>query len=107
VNFEKYSKQQFESRGLSTPSSRKLADELQGDVTEEIQAAVLAAVRNVVEGLNACGHDLKPYGKIRAGDISFRDEPSEGQCHLRLACDFTISAGYAHTLTEAEEDNPI
>ena len=101
MNFEKYSKRQFELRGLSTPSSRKLADELQADVTEEIQAAVLAAFRNVVEGLNARGHDLKPYGEIRAGDISFRDEPSAWQCYLRIACDFTISAGYA------EEDNPI
>ena len=49
MNFEKYSKQRFESLGLDTPASRKLAGELQDDVTEEIHAAVLAAFLNVMD----------------------------------------------------------
>ena len=102
MNFEKYSKQQCESHGLNTPAARKLADELQEDVTEEIHAAVLAAFLNVVERLNAQGHDLKPYDEIRAGDISFRDESVEGQCYLRLACNVVVSAGYSHTMTVDE-----
>jgi hypothetical protein len=102
MNFEKYSKHQFESRGLNTPAARKLADELQDDVTEEVHAAVLAAFQNVVERLNAQGHNLQLYEEIRAGDITFRDELVEGQCFLRLACNVVISAGYAHTMTVEE-----
>ena len=102
MNFEKYSKRQFDSLGLNTPAARKRADELQNDVTEEIHSAVLAAFQNVVERLNARGHNLTPYEEIRAGDITFRDEPIEGQCFLRLACDVVISAGYSHTMTVDE-----
>ena len=102
MNFEKYSKQQFEARGLDTPAARQLADELQDDVAEEIHEAVLAAFMKVVEGLNERGHKLTPYGEIQVGDISLRDEPGEGRCNLRLACDVVISAGYSDT-TSADE----
>jgi hypothetical protein len=97
MNFEKYTKRQFEGFGLDTPAARQLADELQGDVAKEIHEAVLAAFVKVVEGLNARGHNLTPYDEILAGDISFREESSEGRCKLRLACDVVISAGYSHT----------
>jgi len=93
MNFEKYSKRQFEARGLDTSAARELADELQDDVAREIHVEVLAAFMKVVEGLNVQGHNLTPYGEIQVGDISFRDEPVEGQCNLRLACDVVISAG--------------
>ena len=102
MNFEKYSKQQFESLGLNTSASRALAHELRDDVTEEIHAVVLAAFQNVVESLNARGHKLQPYGEIHPGDIPFRDETVEGQCYLRLGCDVVISAGYADTITADE-----
>ena len=107
MNFEKYSKRQFDSLGLDTPAARKLADELQDDVTEEIHSAVLAAFQNVVERLNAQGHNLKTDGEIRAGDIPFRDEPVEGQCYLRLGCDVVISAGYSHTMTVDEIETEV
>lgn len=97
MNFEKYSKRQFDSCSLNTPAARTLADQLEKDVAEEIHAAVLAAFQSVVERLNAQGHNLKQYGEICAGDIAFRDESVEGQCYLRLGCDVVISAGYAHT----------
>ncbi len=102
MNFEKYSKSQFESRGIDSPAARQLADQLQDDVAKEIHDSVLAAFLKVVEGLNARGHNLQPYDEISLGDISFRDEPVEGQCFLRLACDSTISAGYSHTITVSE-----
>jgi hypothetical protein len=98
MDFEKYSKREFESCGIDSPAARELADELQDDVAKEIHDSVLAAFLRVVEGLNAHGHDLQPYGEINIGDISFRDERVEGQCFLRLACDSTISAGYSHTI---------
>ncbi|SRR5260370_29342732 len=104
MNFEKYSKKQFESLGVNTPDARQLADELQRDVNEEIHAAVLPAFLNIVERLNAQGHHLEIYDETRAGDITYRDEPVNGQCYLRLACDTVISAGYADTMTVDEID---
>ena len=99
MNFEKYSKQQFELLGLNNPAARKLADELEVDVNEEIHAAVLPAFMSIVERLNAQGHNLTVDDQIRVGDIAFRDEPIEGQCSLRLGSYVAISAGYAHTMT--------
>jgi hypothetical protein len=104
MNYEKYSKQQFESLGLNSPTARQLADELQDDVNAEIHAAVLPAFLNIVERLNAQGHRLEMYDETRVGDITYRDEPIDGQCHLRLACDTVISAGYADTMTVDEID---
>jgi hypothetical protein len=105
MDFEKYSKEQFESR--DDASARRLADELQDDVTEEIHGAVYEAVQNVIKGLNGQGHKLTPYEEIRPGDVSFRDEPVEGQCYLRLACDVVISAGYSDTRTVDEVEAEI
>jgi hypothetical protein len=107
MNFAKYSKQQFESLGLNTPAARKLADELQIDVNDEIHEAVLSAFLGVVQRLNAQGHRLTIHDEPRAGDISFRDEPIDGECYLRLGCDVVISAGYAHTMTVDEIDAEI
>jgi hypothetical protein len=102
MNFEKYSKRQFEARGIDSRAARELADELQDDVAREIHEAVLAAFMKVVEGLNAQGHGLTPYDEIRVGDISLRDESGDGRCNLRLACDVVISAGYSHTVAAGE-----
>ena len=104
MDFEKYSKHQFESLGLDSPGARRLADELQDDVNAEIHAVVLPAFLNIVERLNAQGHRLQMYDQTRVGDITYRDEPIDGQCYLRLACDTVISAGYADTVTVDEID---
>lgn len=107
MNFEKYCKQQFDAHGLNTLAARKLADELQDDVTEEIHAAVLSAFLHIVERLNAHGHNLLLDGESSAGDVSFRDEPVEGECYLRLGCNVVVSAGYAHTMTTDEIEAEI
>jgi hypothetical protein len=97
MNFKKYSKQLFESHGLNTPAARRLADELQDDVSREIHIAVLEEFRKIIDALNAQGHQLEVDGEIKIGDLPFRDESNAGQCGLRLACDVVISAGYSDT----------
>jgi len=104
MDFKKYSKQQFESLGLNSPAARRLADELQDDVNAEIHATILPAFLNIVERLNALGHRLEMSDESRVGDITYRDEPIDEQCYLRLACDTVISAGYADTRTIDEID---
>lgn len=102
MNYKRYSKEEFEKRGLDSPAARALAVELQDDVTREIHGIVLAAFQDVVQRLNAEGHNLQP-DEIKLGDIAYRDVPtSDDECHLRLGCDVIISAGYAH-LCSAEE----
>ena len=105
MDYARYSKQQFAERGLDSLPARQLADELQNDVAEELRATVSAAFLKIIEGLNAQGHNLAPYGEEKIGDIAFRDEPQEDFCFLRLACDVVISAGYADTepATKAKE----
>ena len=105
MDFEKYSKQQFES--TDAIGARRLADELQDDLVEELHGAMYETFLNLVEGLNAQGHHLAPYDETRPGDIAFRDEPVDGQCYLRLGCDVVISAGYSDTRTVDEIDAKI
>ena len=107
MNFEKYPKSKFESLASDPDATRRLADELQDDVVQEIHEAVFTAFLKVVDGLNAEGHDLRLYEEIRPGDIAYRDEPVEGQCNLRLGCDVVISAGYSDTKTIEEIDAEI
>lgn len=98
MNFKKYSKQAFEDSGLNTPEARKLANELENDVAQEIHMTVLEEFRKIIDALNAQGHNLEVYGEMKIGDIAFRDEPKDGQCKLRLGCDVVISAGYSDTI---------
>ena len=97
MDYAKYSKQQFAERGVDSPAAQQLADELADDVAAELHAVVLAAFLKIVDDLNAQGHNLALYGEAKVGDISFRDEPQEDFCFLRLACDTVISSGYADT----------
>ena len=97
MNYAKYSKQQFAERGIDSPAARELADELQNDVAGELHKVVSAAFQEIIDALNAQGHNLALYGEAKVGEIAFRDEPLEDHCFLRLACDVVISAGYAHT----------
>lgn len=96
MNFAKYSKEKFASLGLNTPDARKLAAELQFEVSKVIRPAVEPVFLDVIEQLNVQGHNLKTPDDSRAGDLCFRDEPIKGQCGLRLGCDVVVSAGYPH-----------
>ncbi|MEO8435848.1 MAG: hypothetical protein ABI596_13190 [Pyrinomonadaceae bacterium] len=107
INSEKYSKEKFETLGLNTSDARKLAHALEVEVNEVIRSVVRADLKKVADDLNEKGHRLTIYGDSR-GDISFRDEPNEGQCHLRLGCNIVTSAGYAHdapTLSQQARDS--
>jgi hypothetical protein len=103
MNFEKYSKSEFESLTADPAAARRLADQLQDEVLQEVHEAVYTAFLRVIDGLNAKGHDLRLSEEIGLGDIAYRDEV-EGHCNLRLACDVVISAGYSDTKTVEEID---
>jgi hypothetical protein len=102
MNFERYSKSEFESLTAHPAAARRLADQLQDDVVQEVHEAAYTAFLRVVDGLNAKGHDLR-LEEISPGEIAYRDQV-EGYCNLRLACDVVISAGYCDTKTVEEID---
>ena len=104
MNFDKYSKAKFESVALDAVATRRLADELQDDVAQEIHEAVSTAFLSVIDALNREGHNLRLYEEIRPGELAYLDSPVEGECKLRLACDVIISAGYSDMKTVEEID---
>jgi hypothetical protein len=104
MNFKKYSQSEFDSLALDAAATRRLADELEDEVMQEIHEAVSTVFLSVIDALNREGHALKLDGEILSGEIAYRDEPMEGECKLRLACDVIVSAGYSDTKTVEEID---
>jgi hypothetical protein len=102
MDYNKYSKNIFLKRGLNSIDARRLADELQSDVLDEMQSRLLENFKEIVSNLNLVGHDLQP-DEINLGDIAFKDRDQNGKCYLRLGCDLIISAGFAHVIEN--EDN--
>jgi hypothetical protein len=98
MNYEKYSKEEFDKRELDSPAARQLADELENDVADELHKVVSSAFIDIIDRLNAKGHKLSPYDEIIVGDLAFRDESEDGVCYLRLACNVVISTGYADVI---------
>jgi hypothetical protein len=107
MNYEKYTKAKFEAVGLNTPEARALADQLQDDVDAELHTVLLPKFQEIVSKLNAGGHNLTPYDEIQVGDIAYRDEPTEGDCHLRLGYDTVVSAGYADTISSEQAEREL
>ena len=107
MDYDKYSRAAFEACGRNSDDARRLSERLQEVVNAELHPVILAAFQRVVAALNARGHDLRPYGDIVAGDVSFRDQTSQCDCKLRLACDVIISAGYSHTMTPEQADGEL
>jgi hypothetical protein len=107
MDYDKYTKVKFEAAGRNTREARDLCNQLQDDVIEELHTVVLPKFQEIISKLNEVDHNLTPYSEIIAGDIEYRDEPTEGSCYLRLACDMVISSGYAHTISPEQSEKGI
>ena len=91
----------FRRLGKGTSAAKLLADELSREVTSQLQEVIADKMRQIVAQLNTLGHQLRPYGRERVGEVNYRDDhygDTEYQCNLRLSVDLVISAGYAHIL---------
>lgn len=107
MDYDKYTKVKFEAAGRNTREARALCNQLQDDVIEELHTVLLPKFQEIISKLNEAGHHLTPYSEIIAGDIQYRDEPTEGFCYLRLACDMVTSSGYAHTISPEQSEQGI
>ncbi|MCB1985459.1 MAG: hypothetical protein H6936_14245 [Burkholderiales bacterium] len=100
MEYSKYSKDEFEKAGINSTQARALADKLEEDVLQALDAEIGAAFAKVISRLNKEGHDLSQYSEIVPGEYEFRGKQSDGNCGLRLACVVVISASYSHTVDE-------
>ena len=107
MNYDKYTKDKFEAAGRNTREARDLCNQLQDDVMEELHTVVLPKFQEIISKINEVGHNLAPYSEIIAGDIEYRDEPTDGFCYLRLGCDMVISSGYAHTFSPEHSEQEL
>jgi hypothetical protein len=104
---EHYSRAAFDKVGLDTPEAAELAKALADDVLMEVDSVARARMLQIVERLNAMGHQLKPDAPLVPGDLSFRDDSGEGEsyrCRLRVALDCVVSTGFAHLKRENDDD---
>jgi len=102
---DRFSAEAFEKCGPDSDAARKLSDDLADEIQKQVHTATTEYMEKIIRKLNSMGHNLKPYGEIRPGDISYRDDAGHGAaytCKLRLAADTVVSAGYSH-LTNPED----
>ena len=101
-----FSKNRFQVEVQSSPSVRRLSDQLQEQVLAMLQEGVSTTLHEIVKLLNEHGHDLRLYYPPEPGDISFRDDRGSGgtyECDLRLGVDVVVSVGFRDTVVMASE----
>ena len=99
----RFSKNAFIEEYQRAPSSRNLSDALEAEIQQEVHEVVMPKVLEIVERLNAMGHQLREYTSPRPGDISFRDEEQTNGGYLsllRLGLDTIVSVGFRDAITE-------
>jgi hypothetical protein len=98
---ERFSLQQFESRGLNSDDSNALARDLQTAIAEEVMGDLRALAERVATRLRELGHavtesgsELDPSGMA---SVTFTDTsrgPDRSTHRLRFNLDLVVSAGF-------------
>lgn len=99
----RFSKSSFMEEYQRDPSSRNLSDALEAEIQQEIHEVVMPKMLEIVERLNAMGHQLREYTPPIPGDISFRDEVQTAEGYvslLRVGLDTVVSVGFRDAITE-------
>ena len=109
---QKFSYKSFKNLGLDSDKARKLADELEFAVTKEFHLTLKDKMVEIVENLNAMGHNLRLYEDFNSDEvedaIGYRDDngidssSDDYACKLRLDLTLIIAAGFSH-FTDCKE----
>ena len=102
MDYTGYAQSKFDRLGLDSPEAKALARQLEEEVTGELHQAIMPVFERIIAGLNSMGHNLTIYGDVMAGDVAYRDQTGPEECHLRLAYDIIVSAGYGHLIHPEE-----
>ena len=95
---DRFSLPSFERVRDNPDALRALADDLQLEITQELQNCMLPKFLELVSKLNQLGHNLREYEDIQIDHVHYRDdviETGEYDCKLRLAATLVVGAGYA------------
>jgi hypothetical protein len=93
---ERFSSEAFRESKLDSPQARILADQLSDAILARLHRALDAEMQRIVQELNAKGHQLKPVGEAKPGDLQFWDSNGPDTCKLRIGADVVVSTGYSH-----------
>jgi hypothetical protein len=81
-------------RSEAAPDRDERIAELQSEVEQLVQAHVAEAMRRVVTGLNALGHQLVEEARDENGGICFETDKGAPGLYYYLCYDTTVSAGW-------------
>jgi hypothetical protein len=95
MNYARYSKKALDVLPPRSAELKQRIVELRTDVMMELHAAIAAKFREIVNHLNAFGHDLHEDSSSKPGDIDYAQ--GERPNPFYLCCGTTISAGYRST----------
>jgi hypothetical protein len=112
---DRFSSIEFQRLGLNTPEARERADLLADEVYTRLHRAIESQLREIVERLNAMGHNLQLKNSIIGNatypdEVDYRDESERNEhygCRLRLTVNTVISTGYAHLIAEDDPADPL
>jgi hypothetical protein len=101
MNFDQYSRSEFEMLGHGTDEAHALADRMKKEVQSDLYELIRPRMLEIASELKKRGHDLTEDTKNYPDCICFREVGEEKQRApgLILAVDLVISAGFPHTLT--------
>jgi hypothetical protein len=102
VDYDKYTRAEFERLGHDTPEAKRLAMGLQADIEAELNALVRPAFMQILEGLRRRGHDLTVIDDTASPTLCVHavHEIAPDTWALNVAYDLTISTGYPDTTRE-------
>jgi hypothetical protein len=95
MNYARYSKEALDALPQHSAELKRRVVEFRTDVMLELRATIAAKFREIVNHLNALGHDLHEESTSKPGDIDYAE--GERPNPFYLCCGTTISAGYRST----------
>ena len=96
-NVQKYSKESFERIKHDPKALKTLLEQLQTDVAIECKEVILSKMKEIVQELNATGHQLKDnnFEEPEETDFcEFHDDETYETCGFRLGTIFIVCTGY-------------
>ena len=73
MNYARYSKEALDALPPHSEELKRRAVELRADVMLELHATIAAKFREIVNHLNACGHNLCADSRSKPGDIDYAE----------------------------------
>ncbi len=96
---ERFSVKKFVKCGWKTKESRVIANELTQEIQKELHKVLKPAFEDIIQKLNALGHNLKLYEEDEPANYHYREYSSEDSENYKtlVALDTVVTVGYPET----------